>query len=1816
MKQQFIKRLAAMALLAVMFVSYPLESLADEITYDELPFEDESISSDETSDELSEDATNSFESDAVGLSNDDISITGTDSVGQLLGDALSGKASEQIENDGHNIFSVEMNGATASVDFETLHDAELIVAIYEEDGVKLLGTGKTFVLAGETSCEVAVGIDPMPQYFYIRAYLVLDDSLESLCTPYENPNYTREMQEFLATTATDFEQDLILNLDESVEDNFLVYNEDVIRIAEDGVTNTVISVNEETSEYVFGEIDTKIADAVPGNTIAYEYADGSLVIFVIDTIGFSEDGKTATITGKQGELEEIFDFVKIDAEADEEEATVENSERDPEIEYLGELTNEEFDEIAAERTSVSEEWADGTQLNGANIGEEELTFSVESLNAIDGEESFKKKISYYAEHKPTAKTKFKAAFGLSFKGVLKYYVSFSKQYIEFRLDYEIFASVSTEGKLEKKWPIDKIVITPLPGVNIVFTPSFIIGISGKIEAKVKIEGRIGTSYRNGQGWKNLTNNPKIKSEIEAEIKVYCGISFEPEINIISKHVAYAGMEAKILGVVKGTLGKSEPVSATRLHTCRQCIDGTIGVEASCSFKVRFLNLKWLTKEVEYKFEHKIADWYLSLDNMEWGLGKCPHQYYAVRFSVKNSKGKAIPNATVSGLENFMALPLWEGGSLPDEKEYYEAVTSIQADNHGIAKGYQQKIGGNYTVSVTADHYRTGTHWYSIKKDKVTKNNIILGENPEDPPADEDDDQEEFIVLSTKVEQACLGKESSAAVDSDGNLWIWGYTFGLTGDFAYSYTPVKVMTGVKKVSIGWGDFPDYAAHIGVLKADNSLWLWGSNKVGQIGNGSTRYASTPVKVMSNVRDFTLGYKSSYAIKNNGELWFWGREYKGKEWVDSGSYWSVKYTNVTKPQKVLDDVEKISVDEDCFAALKSDGGLWIWGKDVAKASFDSIPVEYNPESDSYDNVDVLTPALVLEEVKNVSIGRDPMGNVSTGAIVWDWYDYDYGQNDYIYGDTIRLSGKLNGTANCVQGGSQEFSVKKPVSDIELAGWQIALLGTDKKLAIVQPENLNREEGTYDFIEKFENDVQSVVLNKAEGARHDAYIGGDGSLWVWGYNECGQIGDGTDRYVAYPKPVMIPSEGTDGSSADVIADEEYDDTASDIVYLFEDKYDIAGASDENENAVGNSDSEVEESLSESAMAARIYETPESVDERFRVSFSELEAYSGYNLYVVEDAEYDPLDSENLLYIHHGTTDGNGDLTFEYVPKADCPNAAAFVVKQWADIEDEIRDGDINSYVEVPNGIWMAGLNDLIYDGTAQTQDIRIYDGKTLLVANRDYTVSYKNNKNAYTYTPEDEEFRAKKAPQLTIKMKGNYSGKKTVYFCIKPLSIEDKSQFSVALKKKGKTSVAEISWKGKKLKKNTDYLSIKWPAYYAIYGEGNFKGTRTIYPTDVIGVSQPVSITKARVASLPNRIYNGIPYTTENVDSILEGKLTYKEYVLVPGTDYQVTKVLNGDRTGWVTLVLQGLNNKKSINPPVVGERRIKIKVLPYNVSKDDITVTDMSDSGSIVAAYTKGGARPAIKVRFNGTTLKQGRDYTVKYKNNTAVSSKKKPLIEIAGKGNFAGKRSVVFAIEQSVFATDQGITVLAADKALPKDATKYQTKILVYDRNGVLLKAGTDYKKSVVYKKDDIVLGKNSRVSAGDVITVEVTGSGKNYTADTISVTYTILENDIDISKATIKIKDQAYTGRAIRITGASQISKATIGKQKTPLQISVDGGKTGDFIAVPGSYVKNVQKGTAKVTFKGINGCGGYKTVSFKIKSRSVLSNLWYGLLDN
>jgi len=166
---------------------------------------------------------------------------------------------------------------------------------------------------------------------------------------------------------------------------------------------------------------------------------------------------------------------------------------------------------------------------------------------------------------------------------------------------------------------------------------------------------------------------------------------------------------------------------------------------------------------------------------------------------------------------------------------------------------------------------------------------------------------------------------SFAIKADGSLWAWGSSKALGIDSVYGLqTPTRVgADSWKVVSAGY-------EHTLAIRADGSLWAWGDNHYGQLGLGDTSDRKTPTRVGAD-NDWNAlltGFYHSLAIKADGSLWAWGDNRCGQLGLgDSGSG-----TSRNAPTRVGADSDWAAVSEAAGSshtmALKEDGGLWAWG------------------------------------------------------------------------------------------------------------------------------------------------------------------------------------------------------------------------------------------------------------------------------------------------------------------------------------------------------------------------------------------------------------------------------------------------------------------------------------------------------------------------------------------------------------------------------------------------------------------------------------------------------------------------------------------------------------------------------------------------------------------------------------------------------------------------------------------------------------------------------------------------------------------------
>lgn len=167
---------------------------------------------------------------------------------------------------------------------------------------------------------------------------------------------------------------------------------------------------------------------------------------------------------------------------------------------------------------------------------------------------------------------------------------------------------------------------------------------------------------------------------------------------------------------------------------------------------------------------------------------------------------------------------------------------------------------------------------------------------------------------------------TAAIKTDGRLWVWGRNSqGSLGD----NTTTNVSSPIQTVSGGtnWRAISCSRFYMAALKNDGTLWLWGQNTSGALGNGTFNSTSSPVQTVSggtNWKMISCGGYHMAAIKTDGSLWVWGQG-------GQGQLGNLATGNITSPiQTVSGGTNWKQVDAGDYntAAIKTDGRLWIWG------------------------------------------------------------------------------------------------------------------------------------------------------------------------------------------------------------------------------------------------------------------------------------------------------------------------------------------------------------------------------------------------------------------------------------------------------------------------------------------------------------------------------------------------------------------------------------------------------------------------------------------------------------------------------------------------------------------------------------------------------------------------------------------------------------------------------------------------------------------------------------------------------------------------
>jgi alpha-tubulin suppressor-like RCC1 family protein len=327
-----------------------------------------------------------------------------------------------------------------------------------------------------------------------------------------------------------------------------------------------------------------------------------------------------------------------------------------------------------------------------------------------------------------------------------------------------------------------------------------------------------------------------------------------------------------------------------------------------------------------------------------------------------------------------------------------------------------------------------------------------------------------LVPSEITHTIAAGIFHSLAIRRDGTLWAWGWNAnGELGDGTNTtrLKPVQVLTDVASVAAaGW--------HSLAIRHDGTLWAWGGNSTGQLGDGTTTTRFNPVQVLTDVAFVAAAATHSLAIRHDGTLWAWGNNWAGH--LGDG-------TTATRlnPVQVLTDVASVAAEDAHSLATRHDGTLWAWGDNRHGQLGDGTTATR------------LNPVHVLTDVVSVAAGSGHSLAIRGDRTLWAWGNNWFGQ----LGDgtnTTRLNPVqvLTDVVSIAAGCRHSLAIR---TDGTLWAWGCLWeRGWIRGWSSIVPVH-----------------VLTDVVSVAAGAAHSLAIRNDGTLWAWGLNEEGQLGDGT---------------------------------------------------------------------------------------------------------------------------------------------------------------------------------------------------------------------------------------------------------------------------------------------------------------------------------------------------------------------------------------------------------------------------------------------------------------------------------------------------------------------------------------------------------------------------------------------------------------------------------------------------------------------------------------------------------------------------------
>ena len=396
----------------------------------------------------------------------------------------------------------------------------------------------------------------------------------------------------------------------------------------------------------------------------------------------------------------------------------------------------------------------------------------------------------------------------------------------------------------------------------------------------------------------------------------------------------------------------------------------------------------------------------------------------------------------------------------------------------------------------------------------------------------------IIPGATSWSQVSAGKGTTGAIDNTGKIWLWGVgTSGQIGNgLALSRSsPVQI-----SASVDWNKIAVGASHVIAIKSDTTLWAWGIGTSGQTGNGSALSRSSPVLVsaagLGGVSSYTqigAGADFSVAQKSDGTLWGWGLN-------TSGQLGDNTTVNKSTPVQLLTGLSFTSIGtfggglNQWAAVLRNNNTIYTWGFNTSGQIADSTSVTKSSPT-QLGSVGLMGS---MSYPVQITVGTGSWSQVAAGSsfslairsdnTLWAWglnNNSQLGINDAVSRSSpTQVSGA--GTSSYTQIAATVFNGYGIQSDNLLYGWGLGTSGQVGDLTIVTkavPTKVgNLSTGlVVGTNSPYQVGSGSSYTQVSASNLFTAVLRTDGAIFAWGVGSNGQLGQGNT--VSYSSPIQV---------------------------------------------------------------------------------------------------------------------------------------------------------------------------------------------------------------------------------------------------------------------------------------------------------------------------------------------------------------------------------------------------------------------------------------------------------------------------------------------------------------------------------------------------------------------------------------------------------------------------------------------------------------------------------------------------------------------